>query len=157
MPVCALSIFKIAVIAVVLVIALMGVSPSWAEESPSPRIAQAQPVPPSGANRATKDDIRWLWEQNEHRWGGLRDEISDVREEISNVRGEISGIRGEISGMRGEISDVRRELSDFKNTVIILLGGIIAVLLAQSFLPLPRHREKSPRNVVGAPESIRRS
>ena len=119
-----LFIFKIAVIAVALVIALTGVSPSWAEDSQSPRIAQAQPVAPSDASPATKGDIRWLWEQNERRWSGFRDEISDVRSEMS--------------GIRGEISDVRRELSDFKNTLIILFGGILAVLLARLFLSLSR-------------------
>ena len=59
------------------------------------RVAQAGGPPPSGDELATKDDIRWLWDQNERRW-----------------------------------SELRKDLSEFKNTVILLLGGIIGAMVA---------------------------
>lgn len=117
-------IFQAVVLAAVSALA----SPVLAAEAPEPApvVAQAGSLPPAGAGFATKADIRWLWEQSERRWVELRAEISAMRGEMSAMQ---SGLRGEIGGIRAEMSGMRSEQSAFKDTVILLLGGILAALL----------------------------
>ena len=97
-----------------------------APENPSaPAEARMESPPrvaqaPSGDGRpATVGDIRWQDGRNDQRW----------------------------NDMRAETRALRAELSSFKDTVILLLGGLLAshlALLGVALVALLRSREKSP-------------
>ena len=85
-------------------------------ETVAPRIAQAQPaLPPTGDGFATKDDIRWGWEQNQRMWTEIRDEIRANRAEIREIRAEIKALYIAVVG--GLVA------------VVAALLGIIALLI----------------------------
>ena len=102
-------------------------APAESPVEPAIRIAQA----PSGDAPATKNDIRWQSEQNERLWNKMSDEMKEFRAES-----------------RAESRALRADLSSFKDTVILLLGGLLAshlALLGVALVALLRSREKSPQ------------
>ena len=90
--------------------------------------AFAAEFPPAGNGYATKDDIRWLWEQDKRRWEQSEQQWG------RNERNEERWLQSELSGQAA----FRKEMAEFKAAVIILSAGIYAALLALFF----QHRRR---------------
>ena len=117
-------------------------APAAEPTQPLPRIAQAQPaLPPTGDGFATKDDIRWGWEQNQQMWTEIRAEIRAQRAENERRWTEI----------RAEIRALHIAVITGLVAIVVALLGLIAVFFPRK--NAPARAPESPRPDANLPRA----